>query len=102
MYVYDTVSEALDKLKSRGYEYDFNLKGARLTCDQLNREWEKDKLSIDEVHRFEGDSDPADEAIVFAITTEDGTLGTFVDAYGTYYDEEGLSLIKSLRQKLYP
>lgn len=98
MNTYDTVTEALDGLKERGYEHDFNLKGSQLECKALSKQWPARELTIDETHRFEGQSDPADEAVVYAISSADGVQGTFVDGYGTYYDEEGLEMLQHMRQ----
>ena len=36
--------------------------------------------------RFEGDSDPADNSILYVVETNDGTKGTLIDAYGPYAD----------------
>ena len=37
--------------------------------------------------RFEGQSDPADSAIMYVIETTDGLKGILIDAYGAYADE---------------
>jgi hypothetical protein len=99
MYTYDTVSEALTNLKKRGYAHDFNLKGSQMECKQLGQQWHGDDLTIEETYRFEGNSDPADEAVVYAIKAADGVKGTFVDAYGTYYDNDSLELLQHMRSR---
>ena len=38
-------------------------------------------------YRFEGQSDPADNAIMYVVETGDGVKGTLIDAYGAYADE---------------
>ena len=65
MYTYDTVSGAVNGLKKRGYTMDFNLQENCLVCheDKFNPE----DFEIVEVYRFEGNTDPADEAVVYAI-----------------------------------
>jgi hypothetical protein len=35
-------------------------------------------------YRFEGDSDPAEEAIIYIIEADDGAVGYSIDAYGVY------------------
>lgn len=87
MYTYDTVSEAVNGLKSRGYIMDFNLKENCIICqgDKFNPE----DFEITEVYRFEGNSDPADEAVVYAIESHNGLKGVLVNGYGI--SSEGMS-----------
>ena len=47
-----------------------------------------DEVRIIDFFRFEGESDPADAAILYVIETCDGDKGTLIDAYGTYSDED--------------
>lgn len=94
MYNYDTVTEALNDLKSRGYVYDFNLQNNRLYCPALKKEYEVQQLQVKETYRFEGDSDPEDEAVVYALAANDGVNGTFVNGYGTYADTESEVLLQ--------
>jgi len=84
---YDTLSQAVDGLKERGYTHDFNLKENCLVChgDKFNI----DDFEIVETHRFEGNSDPADEAIVYAIEGKNGKKGILVSGYGI--SAEGMS-----------
>ena len=44
-------------------------------------------MRIIDFFRFEGQSDPADNAIMYVVETTDGSKGTLVDAYGAYADE---------------
>ena len=50
------------------------------------KKYSPDKVEIVNFFRFEGASDPADNAILYAIKTKDGTKGTLTDAYGPYAD----------------
>lgn len=91
-YVYDTVSEAVKGLKQRGYTLDFNLKENCLVChdDTLTSSvFDINDFEIVEAYRFEGNSDPADEAAVYAIESNKGDKGVLVTGYGT--SAEGMS-----------
>jgi hypothetical protein len=99
MKYYGTLSEALMDLKKRGYREDFNLKPYCLECPSLSLELHPENFSIDEFHRFEGMSNPDDNSIVFAISSNDGIKGTLVDAYGIYADSLTESMIKKLAIK---
>jgi hypothetical protein len=51
---------------------------------------------IREVHRFEGESDPDDMSVVYAIEGKDGTRGVIVDAFGIYADPHVGALLKQV------
>lgn len=80
MYQYATVSESLSDLKRRGYTEDFNLKENCLICNA--QQFNPADFEIKEVYRFEGPSDPADEAIVYGIESANGLKGVLVNGYG--------------------
>ena len=44
------------------------------------------EVKILHFYRFEGESNPSDNEILYAIETNDGEKGTIVDAYGIYND----------------
>ncbi len=80
---YDTLSEAIEASKAKGYNLDFDVKEAG-TMEALNHSitFASDEVRIDEIHRFEGMSDPSDTSILYVLTTHSGAKGTMVDAYG--------------------
>lgn len=95
MHAYDTVSEALKGLKERGYTKDFNLIENCIVCDDEN--FHPEDFEIVEVYRYEGDSDPADEAVVYAIEGKMGDRGVLVSGYGISADEMTSEMAKKLR-----
>ena len=94
MYTYDTVSGAVNDLKKRGYTLDFNLDENCIVCheDKFNPE----DFEIVEVYRFEGNTDPADEAVVYAIESNKGHKGVLVNGYGMSADAVGAEMMKKL------
>lgn len=84
---FDTLVEALQSLKAEGYQYDFNLISNGLHCKELDLMVGADDFNVEEIHRFEGDSDPADNSILYVLSTSKGVKGTMIDAYGTYGGE---------------
>ena len=95
MYNYDTVTDAVTGLKKRGFNTDFNLKDNCLIChdDKFN----VDDFEIVEFYRFEGDSDPADEAVVYAIESNKGQKGVLVNGYGPSSDPLTAEMAKKLQ-----
>lgn len=97
MYTYDTVSQAVKGLKERGYTIDFNVENDCIVCHETPLKLRPDEFEIAEVHRYEGDSDPADEAIVYAIESKHGQKGILVNGFGISADPASDEMIAKLR-----
>lgn len=93
MISYDTVSEAVKGLKARGFTLDFNLVENCIICN--DNKLNPDDFEIVEVYRFEGNSDPSDEAVVYAIEGN-GMKGVLVNGYGISADPMGSEMAKKL------
>ena len=94
MHNYDTVSEAVNDLKKRGYKLDFNLEPGAVICS--GGRCHPEDFEITEVYRFEGNTDPADEAVVYAIESKDGLKGVLVNGYGISSDSLSDAMLKKL------
>jgi hypothetical protein len=97
MYTYDTVVAALNGLKERGYTLNFNLAFDKLICHENDICLNPSEFEITEVYRFEGDSNPSDEDVVYAIESKDSKLkGALSAAFGTYADTVSNDMVKKL------
>lgn len=94
MHTYDTVTAAINGLKQRGYTLDFNLQENCIVCHE--DKFDVDDFEIVEVYRFEGNTDPADEAIVYAIESKTGLKGVLVNGYGASSDTMSNEMVKKL------
>ncbi len=81
---YQTVSVATNELAKKGFDAEFKFDDGRLQHTETRKHYRTEDLKILEFHRFEGDSDPADNSIVYAVECKDGTKGIIVAAYGPY------------------
>jgi hypothetical protein len=97
MFAYDTVAEAINGLKQRGYTIDFNLEADCISCPKTPLSLTPAEFEITEVYRFEGDSDPADEAIVYGIESRHGQRGVLVNGFGISADSVGEEMIEKLK-----
>jgi len=93
-YHYATVSEALEQLRQQGFTIDFNLAGEHLYCEA--GKFTADDFQIADVYRYEGNSDPADEAVVYAIVSASGVKGTLVMGYGASSEDIAPEILKKL------
>ncbi len=96
MYAYETLTEALNDLRKRGYTQDFNLRSDCIECAPANLRLNPEEFTIDEYYRFEGMSNPDDNSVVYAISADKGGKGVLVDAYGVYAE----NITEAMAQKL--
>jgi hypothetical protein len=76
MYHYATVSKALEELTEKGFSIDFNLQEERIKNNP-------DDFEIVHIYRYEGESDPGDEATVYGIRASNGERGVFVAGHSS-------------------
>jgi len=100
MPAYETVTEALSDLKQQGFTTDFNLAFDTIKCSSTGKCLRPDEFEIVSFYRFEGNTNPADEEIVYAIASKDGSMkGVLVSAFGTYSEAVDDALIRKLQMR---
>ena len=79
----DTVTAAVRLLESEGYAANFSLHGDDVHCGVCGARHPAAGAVIERVFRFEGETDPADEAIVLGLRCPAcGAQGVLVSAFG--------------------
>lgn len=96
---YESLVDALDDLKTRGYQQDFETASFCLYCSDLDIRLNPEEFHVDEVYRFEGDSNPDDSAVLYAITSNTGVKGTLVDGYGAYSENLSFEMAQKLHDR---
>lgn len=99
---YDTVTEATAELAKRGYTLDFELMVEQecLVCHKAGLHLSPEDFQIDEIHRFEGDTDPGDSMIVYAISSiKESLKGIVINGYGLYSDPITYKIVSRLKIK---
>ena len=76
----------LSKLTQSGYTTQFKPGKKGLCSMTTNKNYKPQDIKIEHFYRFEGESDPADSSILYAIETKTGEKGTLIDSYGAYSD----------------
>src|SRR5258705_8802829 len=92
-----TLVSCLNTLIKKGYTEDYKVTEQSLKSLQSEKIYSPNDLKEVNFYRFEGNSDPADNSILFAIETNDGSRGTLVDAYGPYADSKVASFMKKVK-----
>ena len=91
---YDTVSKAIEELRKQGYTTDFNIDENSITCS--DGKFGADDFEVVDVYRYEGDSDPGDEAAVYAIQSFNGLKGVLVTGYGASSETTSSEMLRKL------
>lgn len=91
---YATVLDAIDILRKQGFTLDFNLKENCLVCEP--DKFSHDQFEVAAVYRYEGNSDPDDEATVYGIESHNGKKGILVTGYGADTDSMSTEILKKL------
>lgn len=92
MYHYATVSKALEELANKGYTIDYNIKDADIISNP-------DTFEIQHIYRYEGESDPADEATVYGLKCTNGDKGVFVAGNSTYEETDAAMILHEISIK---
>ena len=71
-----------------------------LLCHGNSLQIHTEEFVVDKHYRFEGATDPSDEAIVYAISsTKHNIKGTLIDGYGISSDPATDKMIAALKKK---
>lgn len=95
----ETLSEAIGRLEAAGYREGFRATREGLCALASGRSYAPESLAVDRRLRFEGPTDPGDEAILFALRASDGVCGTWAIAFGPGRDPLDAEIARRLRRR---
>jgi hypothetical protein len=93
-----TLVSCLNSLTREGFSDDYKMTEKGLKSLKRERIYAPEEVKVLNFYRFEGNSDPADNSILYAIETSDGGRGTLVDAYGPYADSKISSFMNQVEE----
>ena len=94
----ETVTEAVQYLAARGYTDSFALAAEGLSGPGEEQLHDLADAVVDYQFRFEGDSDPGDEAIVLGVSCACSQRGVLVSAFGPNADPAHAAVLRALVQ----
>jgi len=95
----ETMVDAMRRFGKRGYTDAFQARPEGLRSLATDRVYAPETLIVEDVARFEGDSDPGDEATIFALRSEEGdTRGTYTVTFGTNMDALDAAMVPRLKE----
>jgi hypothetical protein len=83
-----TVSEVLPYIAEKGYGKELVIKRDMAIIKGSEKEYAADQLAIVRTFRFEGESDPGDMTVIYAIVADDGERAYLFNAYGPYSNQD--------------
>ena len=93
----ETMLEATHRLRAAGYQFDLSAEvGGRLRCGACGELVDARETVVEETVRFEGTSNPDDQAILSAVLTPCGHRGLFSAAYGLYVSRDAVDVLQAL------
>lgn len=93
-----TLVSCINSLLADGFETQFKATKAGLKSLTTEKIYKPEEIRILNFYRFEGESDPSDNSILYAIETTGGERGTLTDAYGPYSDTNVTNFIKEVEE----
>lgn len=82
----DSLVTVLAEIENLGFTSQFEVNGKSLVSLKTDHHFMPNQIKIAHFYRFEGESNPEDSSIMYAIETNTDEKGTLVDGYGTAAD----------------
>lgn len=99
----ETVTDALTRLHDDGYTGDFYATDqGNLACRGCNRTMNPADVQVHHTVRFEGDTNPDDQDIVFGLQCACGRKGTYNAAYGPATPPDDTAVLRQLAHAPHP
>jgi hypothetical protein len=93
----ESFAHAIERLRGRGFERSLRARHGMLEVVETGTSLAPESLAIDEIVRFEGETDPAEELVLFALLDAAGApLGTYAALYGPSTSAEDAEVIHRL------
>lgn len=91
-----TMTEFIKDSKQKGFDREFYVKDEVLRSFSDDKNYTPENVHIVDIGRFEGESNPSDEAVVYLVSCDDGRKGILTNAYGASYDAATNDFMKAV------
>ncbi len=92
-----TLSSVMEKLRLKKQDNELIMTEAGFKSPS-GKIYKPEELTIIKTYRFEGDSDPSDNTILYLIEAHDGLTGYSIDAYGAYSNHDDVKYDEFIRK----
>lgn len=94
----NTLTGVTNKWTQNGYTDTITISKDGLYSTTKDKNYGPADVRVIDFYRFEGQSDPADNCILYVVETTDGVKGMVIDAYGTYADDDVTKFMKHVEE----
>lgn len=94
----NTLTACVNKMTQSGYTDNLTIDSKGLYSTEKDKVYGPEDIKVIDFYRFEGQSDPADNAIMYVVETADGVKGMIIDAYGHYADDSVTKFMKHVEE----
>ncbi|MCT3661476.1 hypothetical protein HZR00_02945 [Elizabethkingia anophelis] len=78
-----TLVQVMNTLKRRGVDKEIQMnENKKFVLQNSDKEYQPEDLTIIKVYRFEGDSNPSDNAVLYLVEDTTGQKAYIIDSYG--------------------
>ncbi|UOU99444.1 hypothetical protein MUU74_05650 [Chryseobacterium daecheongense] len=93
-----TLSQVMEKLSQRGIKREFRMnESGEMKLENSGKNYLPSDLNILKTYRFEGDSNPDDNVVLYIVKDLDGNMGMIIDSYGAESNYPGQDFDTFLR-----
>lgn len=92
----DTLVDRMRQLRAGGWSHGLSVAEQGVRCDECTCWTAPEDAVVDDFYRFEGESDPDDESILFAVSLPCGHRGVLPASYGKDTTPEIAHVLKRL------
>jgi hypothetical protein len=96
------MNEVMADLAEKGFTHNFRIEGNHLINNESRQSFSADEVSLVDHYRFEGESDPGDASILYALETTTGEKGTLINTYGAGADLETNEFLEQIENRIKP
>lgn len=93
-----TLLACMQKANEKGFERDFLITEHGLNWRGGNQFYRPEEVVIEDFYRYEGKSDPDENAILYLMVTKDGQKGVFATSFGIYADPVATEFILKIEE----
>lgn len=78
-----TLSQVMAKMAKRGITKEYRMnEQCEMKFDNSEKNYRPEELTIIKSYRFEGDSNPDDNAVLYIVSDQEKNIGMILDSYG--------------------
>ncbi|WP_228377385.1 hypothetical protein, partial [Chryseobacterium indologenes] len=94
-----TLSQVMKTLSERGIHREFRMNdNCEMKFENSEKIYQPSELTILKTYRFEGDSNPDDNAVLYVVKDDAGNRGMIIDSYGADSNYPGQEFDEFLRK----